>query len=173
MDAGWCSLQLSCKHKPSDLVHDTACLSTQACDDIFLFDCRVRNSTKLTAFEASLMRHAAVPAAVADVVAAMPNGSHPMACIMAGLTTLGACFPDQNPALAGMAVYVSREVQDLQIACIIAKVSQENVSCLQAVACQMCSLLLQARPVFNAEAYVLLRKREWLERAHADRLSAF
>jgi citrate synthase len=62
--------------------------------------CTLRH--QLAAFEESLARHAFVPSTVVDVIAAMPNGSHPMACLMAGLTALGACYPSQNPAIAGV-----------------------------------------------------------------------
>jgi citrate synthase len=56
---------------------------------------------QLAAFDESFNRHAYVPSTVVDVIAAMPNGSHPMACLMASLTALGACYPSQNPAIAG------------------------------------------------------------------------
>lgn len=79
------------------------------------------DSAQLAAFKESLSRHAFVPSTVEAVIAAMPNGSHPMVCLMAGLTALGACYPSQNPAVAGMSVYDSREVQDQQIARIIGK----------------------------------------------------
>ncbi|WIA16001.1 hypothetical protein OEZ85_012735 [Tetradesmus obliquus] len=79
------------------------------------------DSAQLAAFVESLSRHAFVPSTVAAVVAAMPAGSHPMACMMAGLTALGACYPSQNPAVAGMSVYGSPEVQDHQIARILGK----------------------------------------------------
>jgi citrate synthase len=57
---------------------------------------------QLAAFHESIDRHAYVPSTVVDVIAAMPKGSHPMACLMAGLTALGACYPSQNPAIAGV-----------------------------------------------------------------------
>ncbi len=61
------------------------------------------------------MRHSALPVAVEQAVAALPQDAHPMSVLLVGLAALSACHPEANPALAGQNVYKAREVQDKQV----------------------------------------------------------
>lgn len=78
---------------------------------------------QLTAFNAAVSRHSALPVVVEEVIAALPHDCHPMACLLTGLTALSGCHPEQNPALAGQNVYRTQEVQDKQIVRLVGKVS--------------------------------------------------
>jgi citrate synthase len=79
--------------------------------------------SELASFQESVNMHSGVPKAVEDVIHAMPHDAHPMAILLTGLCALSGCHPEQNPALAGQNIYKSREVQDIQIARLLGKVS--------------------------------------------------
>jgi citrate synthase len=81
---------------------------------------------QLTAFNAAVGRHSALPVVVEEVIAALPHDCHPMACLLTGLTALSGCHPEQNPALAGQNVYKPQEVQDKQIVRLVGKVRQKE-----------------------------------------------
>eukprot|EP00803_Ostreobium_quekettii_P000859 evm.model.scf_2011.4 EVM.evm.TU.scf_2011.4 scf_2011:21701-29483(+) len=76
---------------------------------------------QLASWEEAVMRHSALPGPVHDAVAALPHDAHPMGVILTGLCALSTCHPEQNPALAGQAIYDSKEEQDKQIVRLIGK----------------------------------------------------
>ncbi|KAL6780171.1 Citrate synthase 2, peroxisomal [Auxenochlorella protothecoides] len=73
-------------------------------------------------WEEAVMRHSALPVAVEAALAALPHDAHPMGVLLTGLAALSTCHPEQNPALAGQAIYASRDVQDKQIVRLIGKI---------------------------------------------------
>lgn len=52
-------------------------------------------------WEEAVMRHSAVPQTVEAVVMALPHDAHFMGILLASLSALSTCHPEQNPALAG------------------------------------------------------------------------
>jgi hypothetical protein len=50
-----------------------------------------------------------------NVVSALPHDSHFMGILLAEISALSTCHPEQNPALAGQDVYKSKEIVDKQI----------------------------------------------------------
>jgi citrate synthase len=49
------------------------------------------------------------------VVSALPHDSHFMGILLAEISALSTCHPEQNPALAGQDVYKDKEIVDKQI----------------------------------------------------------
>jgi hypothetical protein len=50
-----------------------------------------------------------------NVVSALPHDSHFMGILLAEISALSTCHPEQNPALAGQDVYKDKEIVDKQI----------------------------------------------------------
>mmetsp|Transcript_16404 Transcript_16404/g.49162 ORF Transcript_16404/g.49162 Transcript_16404/m.49162 type:complete len:532 (-) Transcript_16404:598-2193(-) len=76
---------------------------------------------ELARWEEAVMRHSAVPVTVENVVAALPHDSHFMGILLAEVSALSTCHPEQNPALAGQSIYDSKEIVDKQILRLIGK----------------------------------------------------
>jgi hypothetical protein len=57
-----------------------------------------------------------------NVVAALPHDSHFMGILLAEISALSTCHPEQNPALAGQNVYQDKEIVDKQILRLIGRV---------------------------------------------------
>lgn len=83
---------------------------------------KLPNASELARWEESVMRHSALPVAVENTLAALPHDAHPMGVVLTGLAALSTCHPEQNPALAGQAIYSSPDVQDKQIVRLIGKI---------------------------------------------------
>ena len=77
------------------------------------------SSKELARWDEALMRHSAVPDAVERAVAALPHDAHFMGIVLVALNALSTVHPEQNPALAGQAIYKSKEMQDKQIVRLI------------------------------------------------------
>jgi citrate synthase len=76
---------------------------------------------ELARWEEAVMRHSAVPVTVENVVSALPHDSHFMGILLAEISALSTCHPEQNPALAGQDVYKDKEIVDKQILRLIGK----------------------------------------------------
>lgn len=48
-------------------------------------------------------------------MSALPHDSHFMGILLAEISALSTCHPEQNPALAGQSVYADKEIVDKQI----------------------------------------------------------
>lgn len=48
-------------------------------------------------------------------MSALPHDSHFMGILLAEISALSTCHPEQNPALAGQSVYQDKEIVDKQI----------------------------------------------------------
>ena len=81
------------------------------------------NASQLMEWERTIARHSALPVQVVHAIEALPHDAHPMAVMLAGLNSLSAMHPEQNPAIAGGAIYNSHTVQDKQIVRIIGKMT--------------------------------------------------
>lgn len=81
------------------------------------------NASQLMDWERAIARHSALPVQVVHAVEALPHDAHPMAVMLAGLNSLSAMHPEQNPAIAGGGIYDSHVVQDKQIVRIIGKMT--------------------------------------------------
>eukprot|EP00199_Chlamydomonas_sp_CCMP681_P000765 CAMPEP_0119106864 /NCGR_PEP_ID=MMETSP1180-20130426/6568_1 /TAXON_ID=3052 ORGANISM="Chlamydomonas cf sp, Strain CCMP681" /NCGR_SAMPLE_ID=MMETSP1180 /ASSEMBLY_ACC=CAM_ASM_000741 /LENGTH=503 /DNA_ID=CAMNT_0007092261 /DNA_START=121 /DNA_END=1632 /DNA_ORIENTATION=+ len=79
-------------------------------------------ASHLATFQEAVMRHTDLAPSVEACVAALAPDAHPMSVLLVGLCALGATHPEANPALAGQAVYKTREMQDKQIVRLLAKV---------------------------------------------------
>lgn len=64
---------------------------------------------QLAAFDRALVRHAPPPAAVLDVIKAMPRGAHPMAMLGAACAAMSASYPRLNPSLTYEGIYRENE----------------------------------------------------------------
>ena len=53
------------------------------------------------------------------MVSALPHDAHFMGILMAEISALSTCHPEQNPALAGQNIYQSKEIVDKQICRLI------------------------------------------------------
>ena len=73
-----------------------------------------------------------------QVVEALPHDAHFMGILMAEISALSTCHPEQNPALAGQNIYQSKEIVDKQI-CRLIGVWRDP---LQPSVSQPCSLSL-------------------------------
>ena len=54
-----------------------------------------------------------------QVVSALPHDAHFMGILMAEISALSTCHPEQNPALAGQNIYQNKEIMDKQICRLI------------------------------------------------------
>jgi len=81
------------------------------------------NASQLMEWERTIARHSALPVQVVHAIEALPHDAHPMAVMLAGLNSLSAMHPEQNPAIAGGSIYDSHAVQDKQIVRIIGKMT--------------------------------------------------
>ncbi len=77
------------------------------------------DARELARWDEALMRHSAVPDAVERAVAALPHDAHFMGIVLTALNALSTVHPEQNPALAGQNIYLSKEIQDKQIVRLI------------------------------------------------------
>lgn len=66
-------------------------------------------------FRSTVMRFSKLPSTVIDAMEALPTNAHPMSVVMSAVVALGALHPEQNPALAGNAIYKDKGVQDTQV----------------------------------------------------------
>lgn len=66
-------------------------------------------------FRSTVMRFSKLPATVINAMEALPTNAHPMSVVMSAVVAMGALHPEQNPALAGNAIYKDKGVQDTQI----------------------------------------------------------
>jgi hypothetical protein len=55
------------------------------------------HSPRLASFADAVARHSAVPECVEQSIAALPHDTHPMACLLVGLTALSGCHPERRP----------------------------------------------------------------------------
>ncbi len=67
-----------------------------------------------------------MPVTVENVVSALPYDSHFMGILLAELSALSTCHPEQNPALAGQSVYENKEIVDKQILRLIGACSNPH-----------------------------------------------
>lgn len=58
-----------------------------------------------------------------QVVDALPHDAHFMGIMLAELSALSTCHPEQNPALAGQSIYGEKEIVDKQICRLIGEQS--------------------------------------------------
>ncbi len=65
-----------------------------------------------------------------QVVSALPHDAHFMGILMAEISALSTCHPEQNPALAGQNIYQNKEIVDKQICRLIGEFSVLNLECV-------------------------------------------
>lgn len=78
-------------------------------------------AAELQRWEEAVMRHSAVPVTVENSVAVLPHDSHFMGILIAEITALSMCHPEQNPAISGQDVYDDKDMVDKQILRLIGK----------------------------------------------------
>jgi hypothetical protein len=72
-------------------------------------------SAQAEEWRSKVMQGAHLPSSVINAMEALPANAHPMSVVIAAVNAMGACHPEQNPALAGQNIYNSKAIQDAQI----------------------------------------------------------
>ncbi len=72
-----------------------------------------------------------------QVVSALPHDAHFMGILMAEISALSTCHPEQNPALAGQNIYQNKEIMDKQICRLIGErsIAQIQLGARQVLTC--------------------------------------